>query len=1102
MKSDHFISLASLIVMLPMTENIITQIACAQIIPDATLPINSIVTQQNNIHIISGGSQAGSNLFHSFSQFSVPTGDTAFFNNSLNIQNIITRVTGSSLSNLDGVLKANGTANLFLLNPNGIIFGPNAALNIGGSFLGTTANSIKFADGSEFNTLNPSTTPLLSINVPIGLQFGSNPGSILLQGAGHNLSVDPQTNLLNEDHRPAGLMVAPGKTLTLAGGDITLTGANLTAPSGRIELWSVSNSQLSLSLNNNGEIILNPQDTTTTYGNITLNSAASLEVSGNGSGNIHLQGNQVALNDGSILIANTLGSVSGGNISISAPQSFTVTGTTTDSNAISSGLIADVYPNATGNGANIIVQTANLQIADGGGIITNTLGLGNAGDLTINSPTIKISSTETINDAFPSLISSVTASGATGNAGNLTINTQNLQIIDGGAISDTTNSAGNAGNLTVTANNIQLSGESSNGNYRSGIYSLVDLDATGNGGNVTINTGNTGSLQIAGGAKISASVNGSGNGSNIIINSGTIDLTGRFVDLSSASGLDTEIGSLATGQGGNITINTQTLRLEDGAEISASNIGNSVGGTIAINANEIDLIGKSTEAITSTSVTETVNGPSPTNPVQVTTMSYPSGLFSQIGQDGTGQGGNIMVETNLLRIEGGAEVSASTISSGNAGNINVKAHDIELTGISPNGIFPGGLTTQVNPNATGKGGNLTIVTDLLHLTDGAAISVGTFGMGDGGSLIVNAKDVELSGVSPDGKSSSTLFAQVASTGTGKGGNLTIVSDRVAVQAGADLTAGTSGAGNAGTVTITSPYLEVSGISSNGNLNSRLSVASTGAGMAGNLILNVGKLIVQNGGIVNVSAGANSPGAGNLQVNANQINLDDNGSLNANTATGSQGNITLDAANIFLRHASNITTNATGTATGGNIGINSDNLVLLENSNITANAVKGQGGNIAIATQGIFQSPETNITASSEFGINGTVAIKTPDLDPSKGLVALTQKVVDVNSLITNSCQKARVSQFYFTGKGGLPSNPHQTLNDPAILVDLAAIAVSSATSQLQHNSQKVVHAHIPTQIIEAQGWMVDERGRIVLTTNPEGIVPHSFQLQLFNCHGS
>ncbi len=254
-----------------------TTVTSAQIIPDTTLPTNSLPNTDGDLITITDGTNVGNNLFHSFQEFSVLSGQTAFFDNGLNIENIFSRVTGSSVSNIEGIIKANGMANLFLLNPNGIIFGENATLEIGGSFLASTAESIQFSDGSFYSAVAPQAPPLLEINIPLGFQYGAEPGDIIVKGTGNNTGFsNPGANdySLIKDFRPSGLQVKDGNSLALLGGNIGLDGGNLTAAEGQIELGAVAEGQIKLT-DNNGIWTFDYQEIAN-FQNIDLVNAASV----------------------------------------------------------------------------------------------------------------------------------------------------------------------------------------------------------------------------------------------------------------------------------------------------------------------------------------------------------------------------------------------------------------------------------------------------------------------------------------------------------------------------------------------------------------------------------------------------------------------------------------------------------------------------------------------------------------------------------------------------------------------------------------------------------------------------------------------------------
>ena len=187
----------------------------AQITPDSSLGNeSSTVTPNatiNNVkaELIEGGAIRDNNLFHSFSDFNIESGNAAYFASPDGIANILTRVTGKNVSTIFGNLGVDGSANLFLLNPNGIVFGKNSSLNIDGSFLGTTAESYSFENGFEYSAVKPASPDLLTINIPIGLQFGANQAEII-----------NRSNYSDPDDIIRGLDISAQETLSLIGGEV------------------------------------------------------------------------------------------------------------------------------------------------------------------------------------------------------------------------------------------------------------------------------------------------------------------------------------------------------------------------------------------------------------------------------------------------------------------------------------------------------------------------------------------------------------------------------------------------------------------------------------------------------------------------------------------------------------------------------------------------------------------------------------------------------------------------------------------------------------------------------------------------------------------
>ncbi|RCJ26162.1 filamentous hemagglutinin [Nostoc minutum NIES-26] len=680
----------------------------AEIIPDTTLTNNSIVESSGDIRVIEGGTQRGENLFHSFREFSFSTftrestGDTALFNNDLAVKNIITRVTGSSPTNIDGILRARGTANLFFINPHGIIFGANASLDIGGSFVASTANSVKFADGAEFSATPSGTTPLLTVNVPIGLQFGSDSGEIINQS---QASIDEAVNSLG---LPPGLQVRNGRTLALLGGNVSLQGGNLTTIGGRIELGSVAaNSFVKLNEIDTGYAL--GYEDVENFADIQLTDRTFVDASDSFDVAIQVQARNITLSDSSVIFAIASGSTTSGNLVINAVES--------------------------------------VKLSDGSNIITLAEGEAKTGDVIVKAGNFieLVGTSESLTTiASQVCVLSLNCENVTGSAGNLTIESRQLLIRDGAAIEASTFGAGRAGNvLIIASDSIELIGTSSNGEFRSGIFAQVaqgSIDNPGDAGTLTIETKR---LTVQGGAQISTAARNSGNGGNLTINaSDTIQLSGTSLFATASfqdtnrSGIFVSAESEATGNVGNLNITTGLLTVENGARISADNFGSGQKtGNATFNLRQ--LVIQNGGEVRAGSFSEGPGGTLTINAIEsvdvvgtgvIAGETIPSTLFSQALEDGNA--GNLIINTPILNVGNGGEVTVSATGTGAAGNLTANANTIRLS--------QGKLTAETN---AGEGANIRLENlQLLTLQNQSLISAQAFNQANGGNITINAPE--------------------------------------------------------------------------------------------------------------------------------------------------------------------------------------------------------------------------------------------------------------------------------------------------------------------------------------------------------------------------
>jgi filamentous hemagglutinin family protein len=651
--------------------------AIAQVVPDASL--STAVVQTGDRFTITQGDRRGTNVFHSFSQFSVPTGGAAIFDNPIDIQRIFGRVTGGSISTIDGLIQANGEASLFLLNPNGILFGSNARLNVGGSFLASTASRIQFADGGEF-AIGNSNSALLSVTAPIGLQMGAladGTGAIGLQGPGNNLTT--QNSLLapysNDNPTELGLQVAEGKTLALVGGAIAIEGAVLSAPQGRVELASLGNGAF-VSIREDlggvglayrlGHVVGDRLD-------IQLSNKALIDVNAVDSGSIQVQGRRVDLTTGALLWGQNRGAATGGDITVTGTDRIFVDGTAPDLIGgtpdeprlrTASGIVNETLG---ANGGNIALSAPTIRVQNGGSVLSRSFTEGTGCAVQIEANALTVSGASAILGDIFSLVGTLAAGPGAG--GQITLSTQDLALLDGGVLSALTIGPGNSGDIAVKADTIEIGGLSPILSVSS--LSVPSLGGTGAAGNLHVDAR---AITLRDGGIIASTSFGPGNAGNVVINAAdSIDITGFKEDIgnyqsgiaSSVSPAQEPFKSLfniaddaASGSSGNIAITTRNLRLTDNSYIVVSNIGIGSAGMLTVNADRIEL----------------------------KNQSYMS------SQSFIGQGGDLVIRTNELLMRYQSDIHTEAGGFGNGGDIDIQAKII--VSIDDSDIFSGSLIGQ------------------------------------------------------------------------------------------------------------------------------------------------------------------------------------------------------------------------------------------------------------------------------------------------------------------------------------------------------------------------------------------------------------------------
>lgn len=764
-------------------------ISRSQVLPDQTLPTNTTVVNSLNQTDISGGTNRGSNLFHSFNEFNIPSGSIARFRQSSQIQNIITRVTGKKISSIDGSILVDGNANLFLVNKNGISFGPGARLNLNGSFLGSTANQIVFEDGFQYGSQVIGSSSNLSSSAPLQLLFTNNQSTIEVSGNGEFIDTSTFLTKLLPPAFVEGLQTGPGQSLNIVGGDVLLDGGLLSAFQGSISIGAIRSGTVDIkSLSSAPTLIFNEKSN---YGNINIVNESLINFSESFAS---IRGNIIDINTGSIIFSNSFNSTNRHSIDIisnvtkiaNTPISNTISNqppVAPDLDLFGSELQAGINTQTVGpaQGASVILTTNKLELGLDAGIITssfqggrsgdiqvlaeniifnglpasfaplistNTFGLGNSGAIRIDARNIDLNAGQIVSVSF-----------GPKDSGDISISADNININNGASIGTLTFAssdlfdAGDSGDINIKAKSIQLVGQSPINFTSSGIAASTFGD--GNGGQVLIFTED---ISLLDGARINSSALAGGNSGKVVISadrvflSGVAKFTGTPSQISSAAELlplevrrPLGLPEFVTGNAGDVSIKAKVLEVKSGATVSTRNDGSGNGGNLFLDINSIFVSNDGVIAATSRS------GEAGNIRIAGNSLFLENGAISTSAM-GDGAGGNISIDSDLIVALDKSRFSANAVNAqGGSIKINttgfIKSPDSQVTATSQLGEqFDGNVEVIAEITDFSQDPNLNIQTDPPDLYSACSPTyrntLAYYRMGNGGQPI-----------SPDDKSS-------------------------------------------------------------------------------------------------------------------------------------------------------------------------------------------------------------------------------------------------------------------------------------------------------------------------------------------------------------